>query len=334
MASKNDFLALFRWAANAVGIDRRLKALEDSPPGPPGSAAWGTITGSLSSQSDLNSALNGKQPLATVLTNTTASFTTAQETKLAGIAPGATANTGTVTSVAASVPTGLTIGGSPVTTDGTLAIGLDSGYVIPTQATIDGKEPTIAAGTTAQYWRGDKTWQTLPAGGSPIIGADAPITPVAVNVNSAGAVVLGTKTISVSTGDQVEIELIGSFLNNSGGTVTPNVRWTLGSFSTTIADGTTSATNASNRSVWRIRGNWSVQATNNVIFAGEFRHGTAAAATAAQNTALATNRSVWNTSTANLTGSVVCEIRMFSTSLTATQTFTVHSWKVTKTGTV
>lgn len=32
------------------------------------------------------------QPLATVLTNTTASFTTAQETKLAGIATGATAN--------------------------------------------------------------------------------------------------------------------------------------------------------------------------------------------------------------------------------------------------
>jgi len=28
------------------------------------------------------------------------------------------------------------------------------------------KEPAITAGTTAQYWRGDKTWQTLPAGGS------------------------------------------------------------------------------------------------------------------------------------------------------------------------
>lgn len=26
-------------------------------------------------------------------------------------------------------------------------------------------EPAIAAGTEAQYWRGDKTWQTLPAGG-------------------------------------------------------------------------------------------------------------------------------------------------------------------------
>jgi hypothetical protein len=32
-----------------------------------------------------------------------------------------------------------------------------------------GGEPTITAGTTAQYWRGDKSWQTLPAG-----MADAP----------------------------------------------------------------------------------------------------------------------------------------------------------------
>lgn len=28
-----------------------------------------------------------------------------------------------------------------------------------------GFEPTIAPGTTSQYWRGDKTWQTLPAPG-------------------------------------------------------------------------------------------------------------------------------------------------------------------------
>ena len=30
------------------------------------------------------------------------------------------------------------------------------------QTALDGKEPTITAGTTSQYWRGDKTWQTLP----------------------------------------------------------------------------------------------------------------------------------------------------------------------------
>jgi hypothetical protein len=39
---------------------------------------------------------------------------------------------GTVTSVAATVPTGLTITGSPITTSGTLAFGLAAGYSIPT----------------------------------------------------------------------------------------------------------------------------------------------------------------------------------------------------------
>ena len=41
-----------------------------------------------------------------------------------------------------------------------------------TKALVDGlatKEPTITAGTTAQYWRGDKTWQTLP---TPLAGND------------------------------------------------------------------------------------------------------------------------------------------------------------------
>jgi hypothetical protein len=42
-----------------------------------GGGVWGTITGTLSNQTDLQNALNNKQPLATVLTNTTESFTTA-----------------------------------------------------------------------------------------------------------------------------------------------------------------------------------------------------------------------------------------------------------------
>lgn len=50
--------------------------------------------------------------------------------------------TGTVTSVAATVPTGLTISGSPITAAGTLAIALDTGYVIPLQTTLDGKANT------------------------------------------------------------------------------------------------------------------------------------------------------------------------------------------------
>jgi hypothetical protein len=41
---------------------------------------------------------------------------------------------GTVTSVAMSVPTGLTVSGSPITTDGTLAVTYTAGYSIPTTA--------------------------------------------------------------------------------------------------------------------------------------------------------------------------------------------------------
>jgi hypothetical protein len=43
-----------------------------------------------------------------------------------------TSNTGTVTSVAMTVPTGLSISGTPITTSGTFAVTLQSGYSIPT----------------------------------------------------------------------------------------------------------------------------------------------------------------------------------------------------------
>jgi hypothetical protein len=42
--------------------------------------------------------------------------------------------TGTVTSVAATVPTGFTVSGTPVTSSGTLAISFDTGYSLPTTA--------------------------------------------------------------------------------------------------------------------------------------------------------------------------------------------------------
>lgn len=47
---------------------------------------------------------------------------------------GYTKNAGTVTSVAMTVPTGLTVSGSPITSSGTLAVTLTKGYSIPTTA--------------------------------------------------------------------------------------------------------------------------------------------------------------------------------------------------------
>lgn len=109
--------------------------------------------------------------------------------------------TGNVTSVGLSLPAIFALAGSPITTSGTFAVTLATQSAnrvwagptsggsaapdfrmlvaadIPTisesqvsgltsdlaaiASTISAKEPTIAGGTTAQYWRGDKSWQTL-----------------------------------------------------------------------------------------------------------------------------------------------------------------------------
>ncbi|MGV8987662.1 MAG: hypothetical protein ACOH2H_15430 [Cypionkella sp.] len=68
------------------------KTLLSYVPGGGGASAWGAITGTLADQMDLASALEGKQPLSATLTATTAGYTTEEQTKLAGIATGATAN--------------------------------------------------------------------------------------------------------------------------------------------------------------------------------------------------------------------------------------------------
>jgi hypothetical protein len=61
-------------------------------------------------------------------------------------------------------------------------------------------EPVIAAGTAAQYWRGDKTWQTLPAAGSApslyrLIAAHSNSTLTPSTIGNAGGNVAWTHTL-------------------------------------------------------------------------------------------------------------------------------------------
>jgi hypothetical protein len=73
----------------------------------------------------------------------------------------------TVARVLASALTGLSTASSAVITaaDTVLtALGKLQKQISDLTTTVAGKEPTITAGTTGQYWRGDKTWQTLPTG--------------------------------------------------------------------------------------------------------------------------------------------------------------------------
>ena len=63
-------------------------------------------------------------------------------------------NVGTVTSVAMTVPTGLSISGTPVTTSGTLALTFASGYSIPTDTN---QTNWTTAYTQTQQWNGGST---------------------------------------------------------------------------------------------------------------------------------------------------------------------------------
>ncbi len=59
--------------------------------------------------------------------------------------------------------TGLTATNATIAATDSVLVGLGKaqGQISSLSASVSGKEPTITAGTTAQYWRGDKTWQTL-----------------------------------------------------------------------------------------------------------------------------------------------------------------------------
>ena len=112
----------------------------------PGDLATVATTGSYSD-------LTGKPTLGTASAEDVGYFATAAQGALAdsAVQPGdlatvattgsyndltdkPTAGSGTVTSVAMSVPLGLAVSGSPVTTTGTLAVTYDTGYAIPTTA--------------------------------------------------------------------------------------------------------------------------------------------------------------------------------------------------------
>jgi hypothetical protein len=122
----------------AVQCDARFALIGSGGGG--GAAAWGSITGTLASQADLSTVLSAKAPLASpALTGTptapTISPASDSSTKVATTAfvqaaiaaaggGGGGGGSGSVTSVALSVPSFLSVAGSPITTNGTLAVTL------------------------------------------------------------------------------------------------------------------------------------------------------------------------------------------------------------------
>ena len=100
-----------------------------------GSAAWCGITGTLSTQTDLQSALNAKENSITA--GTTSQYYRGDKT------------------FQTLDKTAVGLGNADNTSDANKPVSTDQ------QTALNAKENTITAGTTSQYYRGDKTFQAL-----------------------------------------------------------------------------------------------------------------------------------------------------------------------------
>lgn len=136
------------------------------------------------------------------------------------VVSGSGGGSGTVTSVAIAVPTGtgLTVSGSPVTSSGTITIGLDTNRVIPTQAMLDAKVTGNSAITAST-----KTKITYDTKGLVTAGADATTADIADSTNrryvtDAQLTVIGN-TSNTNTGDQdLSAYATTSYVNSGLGT--------------------------------------------------------------------------------------------------------------------
>lgn len=107
------------------------------------------------------------------------------------------------------------------------------------QTALDGKEPTIAAGTTAQYWRGDKTWQTLPVYSLPtasttILGG-VKVDGVTITIDANG-VISGANTYVLPTATST---ILGGVKIGAGVTITSGVISVSTNYEAPITAGTT-----------------------------------------------------------------------------------------------
>jgi hypothetical protein len=175
-----------------------------------GGGAWGSITGTLSDQTDLQAELDGKQDVIG-LGGTSQYFRgdlSLATLDKAAVGLGNVLNVTQEPAITGGTTSEYWRGDKTFQTLNKTAVGLsnvdntsDLGKPISTltQAALDLKEGVIIAGTTTQYWRGDKTWQEFPETDLINIGN---LDTLAVEVD---ATTIGFKSIAVVAGDNVVI---------------------------------------------------------------------------------------------------------------------------------
>lgn len=141
---------------------------------------------------------------------------------------------------------------------------------------------------------------------------------------------LCSKILTIAAGDQIEIEASGTILNNSGAVATYRWQLAIGVMTLEIIDGATVAASATNRAPFHVRGRASILSSSSAACSMTTERATPGATNTGLSTAGTTIRMGHHTSASDLTGANTCELRMRSSTATATQNATVHSWKITQ----
>lgn len=158
--------------ANATDAQLRDRATHT------GAQAIGTVTG-------LQTALDGKQPLAAALTGTTASFTTALEAKLSGVEAGAQVNVGT------------DLGYNAATRLLTSSTG--AAVALPVFSPTDAGLASASGGGTTNFLRADGTWAAPQGSGGVQNNFTATSNPAVTN-DSSGGFAAGSRWLNTITG--------------------------------------------------------------------------------------------------------------------------------------
>lgn len=132
------------------------------------------------------------------------------------------AGAGTVTSVAMTVPTGLSVSGSPVTTSGTLAVALASGYMIPGGGSAGQVLQSAGASapvfSTATYPATITSGHVLVASGANVIAGQAPAAFTKTDDTNVTATLGGSATTALINAMSLTLGWVGQLAGSRGGT--------------------------------------------------------------------------------------------------------------------
>lgn len=157
--------------------------------------------------------------------------------------------------------------------------------------------------------------------------ADAPLTAVTMNTTYAD---LCSKTVQISAGDTIEVEVYGTLFNNTAATQTYRFQLVVGGVTLEVIDGATVASSATSRAPFWVRAVASVVSTSsNICVIHMWRPGPVGQNTSSSSNA-ASQRWAWNTSATDITGSRTVSLQARSATTTANQTAYVHSCRISR----